>query len=53
MTRAGAQTTAVMAGFIPAIHVLFLGQNTDMDAGGGNVGIHRWRYLAEIGRAHV
>jgi len=32
MTRAAKQTTAVMAGFIPAIHVLFFGDKQDVDA---------------------
>src|SRR5260370_3601101 len=33
MTGAAKQTTAVMAGFIPAIHVLFFGDKQDVDAG--------------------
>src|SRR5258708_26916843 len=32
MTRAAKQTRAVMAGFIPAIHVLFFGDKQDVDA---------------------
>src|SRR3984893_15097904 len=32
MTRAATQMRAVMAGFIPAIHVLFSGQKEDVDA---------------------
>lgn len=32
MTQAAAQITAVMAGFIPAIHVLFSGSKQDVDA---------------------
>ena len=32
MTRAAKQTTAVMAGFIPAIHVLFFGDKQDVHA---------------------
>jgi len=32
MTHAAKQTTAVMAGFIPAIHVLFFGDKQDVDA---------------------